>query len=200
MQEQCARRQRVGELGTIGATPAVVNAVAGNIPNLTSHALMIANHFDKLDWLVCAPMPRPAGAKLDATWRFTTRTGVTVTAEPDEQNGCVRFVATMGADYQPMDLPYAATPWDWAGLSDSAGGQLGQSIDVRKEIIKLVQGMGLSTDAPGLQADHPPMIDAYVPLVLRPGADQDAPTAIDAKADDQPFPFYGRVRVAWLAK
>ena len=176
---------------------AVVAGVTGDIPNLTSHGLMMPNHFDKLDWQVCAPLPRPKGAKLAATWRFATRTGVTVTATPDEASGCVRFVATMGADYVPMPMTYLDAPWDWAGLSSSAGDQLGQSVDVRKEIVKLIAGMGLSTDASALQADHPPYVDAYAPLQPRAGADQDAPTAIDAGADDQPYPFYGRARVAW---
>jgi hypothetical protein len=50
---------------------------------------------------------------------------------------------------------------------------------------------------PALQADHPPVVDAYPALQTRPGADADAPAAIDSGADDQPFPLYGRIRVRW---
>ena len=53
------------------------------------------------------------------------------------------------------------------------------------------------SNSPALQPDHPPLVDAYAELQTRPGADQDAPTQVDSRADDQPFPLYGRVRVAW---
>jgi hypothetical protein len=32
---------------------------------------------------------------------------------------------------------------------------------------------------------------------MRAGAASDAPTAVDLRADDQPFPPYGRIRVGW---
>src|SRR5207248_9143576 len=57
-------------------------AIDPAIQNLSTHALMTANRFDSLDCAVCAPLPRPAGATLDASWRFTTRTGVTISAAP----------------------------------------------------------------------------------------------------------------------
>ena len=50
---------------------------------------------------------------------------------------------------------------------------------------------------PALQSQNNPLVDAYAPLLPRAGADADSPTAIDTGADDQPFPCYGRVRVAW---
>lgn len=175
----------------------VVSAAAGDIDFLSAHALMVANRFDALDWLVCAPLPRPTDATLDAQWRFTLRTGVHVTAVPDEASGCVRFVATMTSDYVPLPLPFTDTQWSWEQLSQSAGGQLGQSIDVRKEIIKLMTKLGFSADAPGLQADHPPHVDAYAQLKPRPDAALASPTAVVEHADDQPYPFYARIHVGW---
>jgi hypothetical protein len=174
---------------------AVLSAVATKADHLESHALMIPNRIDSIHWHQCAPLPRPAGARLDASWHFTARTGVTIQASLDDASGCVRFIATMGSDYTPMALPYADADWPWAALSASASGQLGQPIDVRMAII---QDLGSSAaSAPALQVDHPPRVDAYAALQPRAGADGDAPTAIDAHADDQPFPFYGRARVAW---
>ncbi|TMA99752.1 MAG: hypothetical protein E6J64_21405 [Deltaproteobacteria bacterium] len=58
-------------------------------------------------------------------------------------------------------------------------------------------GFANASQLPALQPDHPPLIDAYPALPTRAAADADSPTAIDAAADDQPFPFYGRVRVGW---
>lgn len=50
---------------------------------------------------------------------------------------------------------------------------------------------------PALKPENPPVVDAYTALAPQPDADADAPTAIIEGADDQPFPFYGRVRAAW---
>ncbi len=176
---------------------AVIEAVANAADHITAHALMIANRFDTLRWSVCAPLPRPDGATLAATWRFATRTGVTVAATADEASGCVHLVATMDESYVPMALPHADVVWPWDQLSASASGQLNVTVDVRKEVIKIVESMGFNSDVDALKPDHPPMVDAYVALV--PGADAhlDTPTQIRAHADDQPFPFYGRVRAEW---
>ena len=178
---------------------AVEQAVLLNQSNLQTHALMIPNRFDALDFLVCAPLPRPAGASLSTSWRFTARSGVSVSAAPIDSAGCVRFTATMSADYAPMPLLLATAPWPWQALSDSASGQLGVSIDVRQGIIDALTKRGLNTaaQAPALQPDHPPLVDAYGPLQTRPLADRDSPTSIEPRADDQPFPLYGRARVAW---
>jgi hypothetical protein len=174
---------------------AVLQAIATKVERLHTSALMVANRFQPLHWNVCAPLPRPAGATLDASWRFTTRTGVTVQAMADEAAGCVRFLATMGTDYVPAALQWADTDWPWDQLSSSASGQVGASIDVRQALINALGANAAS--APALQPDHPPRMDAYAALTMRAGADQDTPTAIDTGADDQPFPFYGRVRVTW---
>jgi hypothetical protein len=104
----------------------------------------------------------------------------------------------MDAGYAPKGLDFASADWPWQQLSDSASSQLGVSIDVRLEIINALKKQGLdASNTPALQIDHPIAIDAFAALQTRAGADQDAPTAIDGKADDQPFPLYGRVRVGW---
>lgn len=176
----------------------ILHAVVNNDDRLTARALLVPVGFDKLDWLVCAPLPRPHGATLDASWRFTARTGVTITPAVYAGDGCVRFTAIMGADYKPMTLPYASADWPWDQLSASASGQAGQPIDVRQEIIKILARQGIDgSKLTALKLDHPPRIDAYPALVTRAGADADSPVNIDAQADDQPFPFYGRARVGW---
>ena len=186
-----------GPVFTQGALLAAVQNPS--IQRLTTHALMTANRFDALDWAVCAPLPRPARATLDASWRFTARTGVTITAAPLEADGCVRILATMTSAYTPMPLAHADADWPWADLSTSASNQLGQTIDVRQALIDTLQQSGFpnASQAPALQPDHPPLVDTYAPLLARAGADADSPTALAAGADDQPFPFYGRVRVGW---
>lgn len=176
----------------------ILHAVVSNDDRLAAHGLLIPTHFDKLDWLVCAPLPRPAGAKLDAHWRYATRTGVTLKATSYEAEGCVRFEATMDAAYQPMALAHVDADWPWDQLSASASGQLGQPIDVRQAIIQLLARKGIDgSKMPSLQPDHAPVIDAYPALQPRAGASADAPTAIDAGADDQPFPLYGRAFAGW---
>src|SRR5437764_10589369 len=79
----------------------IEEAILANKDRLTTHAMMIGNRFDAIDFLVCAPLPKPSGAKLQASWRFTARRGVTVKASKIESAGCVRFEASMSASYQP---------------------------------------------------------------------------------------------------
>lgn len=177
---------------------AVVQAALTNADHLAAPALMVANHFDTLDWMVCAPLPQPAGTSMDAHWRFTMRTGVHVRATPIRSAGCVRFTATMDPDYVPAPLPHVSAPWSWDELSASASSEAGTTIDVRQAILDALSAQGIdASTVPAFMADHPPQIDSYPTLELRPGADQDMPTQLEENADDQPFPFYGRVRVGW---
>lgn len=192
---------RFSDVGT-GSFPhaliaAVTKALASKAEYVTAHALMVANRFDVLRFSVCAPLPRPSGAKLDASWRLTARTGVTLAVQADDAQGCVHVTATMTAAYVPAPLVYADQAWSWEQLSKSASGQLGASVDVRKEVQKIATKLGMDPNAPALQADHPPHIDAYPALPLPAGADQDSPTAIASAVDSQAFPFYGRLRAAW---
>ncbi|MCA1825475.1 MAG: hypothetical protein ABR567_03030 [Myxococcales bacterium] len=176
---------------------AVQTAVLTKADHITTHALMTANRFDPLDFLVCAPLPKPAGASMDASWRLTARSGVKLDVTRIDSSGCVRVQASMDSTYKAMPLTYKDDVWTWQALSDSASTQLGSSIDVRQAILDNVSGLDPNNPPPSLQADHPPHIDAYAALATRPGADQDSPVKIDLSADDQPYPFYGRLRVAW---
>lgn len=178
---------------------AIETAVFTSAPRLTTHAMMIANRFDTLDFLVCAPLPKPPGATgVQASWRFTARTGVHLQTTQLDSAGCVRFVATMDQGYQPKSLDFASADWPWQQVSDSASGQINTTIDVRQEIIDALKAHGIdASQAPALQATNPPVIDAYAALQTLPGADQDAPTNVATSADQQPFPLYGRARVAW---
>ena len=106
----------------------------------------------------------------------------------------------MDASYLPKPLTLATADWPWQQLSDSASGQIGATIDVRQAVLDALKAQGIdATNAPALQLDHPPRVDAYDALQTRAFADQDAPTLLTAGADDQPFPLYGRVRVGWKA-
>lgn len=180
---------------------AILHAVINSDDHLEAHALMVPNRFDTFDWRVCAPLPKPPDSILSASWRFTTRTGVSIRAERHDAAGCIRFTAHMDGDYQPMPLPYADEAWSWEQLSASASSQLGQPIDVRQAIIDALTAQGLDPSMlPAFQEDHPPRVDAYTALAPHPGADQDSPAGYDTNADDQPFPLYGRVSVRWIPR
>lgn len=182
----------------VALVQALKEAVLLGRDRVTTHALMAPNRFDPLDFLVCAPLPRPAGAQLSASWRFTSRTGVSIQATQLPGPGCVRFVASMDSSYLPKPLTLATADWPWQQLSDSASGQIGATIDVRQAVLDVLKAQGIdATNAPALQVNHPPRVDAYDALQTRAFADQDAPTLLTAGADDQPFPLYGRVRVGW---
>jgi hypothetical protein len=164
--------------------------------NLEAHVLLEPTHFDTISWFVCAPSPRPSGSSLHYSYRFVSRTGVTVTPV-QRGDSCLEFTATMTAAYQPAALARMDTPWQWADLSAAASGQAGTMIDVRQKIIDTLNGLGFTNDIPALHVDHPPIIDSYAPLAPHADAALDTPTLLKPMADDQPFPFYGRVRVYW---
>jgi hypothetical protein len=167
------------------------------IEQIEFHALVEATRFEPLTWFVCAPEPRPAGAALDYSYRFVTRTGVTVTAAQRGTSGCLRFHAEIGAGYVPATPSRADYMWFWDQVSAEASAQYGQTIDVRQTALTALAKEGFTGDIVALHADVPILVDQYPPLAPRAGADADAPTAIVTGADDQPFPFYGRIRVAW---
>jgi hypothetical protein len=177
----------------------VLKALQGSVDQIEGDMMMDALRFKRIEWDVCAPLPRPAGASLDATWRFTERTGVAIQAFADDKNGCVHLIATMDDHYKPATLTPTVVKWPWDELSASASDQYGQSIDVRQKLIDIAVSQGYSNAAsnPALAADNPPRIDHYDALKPRAGADKSAPTAIITGADDQPFPFYGHVRATW---
>ena len=181
---------------------ALVNAVEEAIflgeQHIATHSLMVANRFDSLDFIVCAPLPKPPGAMLRASWRLTARSGISVSASEIGSAGCVRFVAAMSASYSPMPLSLQLAEWSWQAMSDSASSQLGATIDVRQAIISALQARGFNaSNSAALQPQNSPLVDAYAALATEPGADQDLPTQVVGGADDQPFPMYGRVRVGW---
>ena len=104
----------------------------------------------------------------------------------------------MSAAYTPMSLVHKDTPWSWAEINKEASEQLDTTVDVRMALINsLAPLFPNASQIPALQPGNDPLIDKYDTLLLRAGADADSPTTIDVNADDQPFPFYGRVRVAW---
>lgn len=179
---------------SLALTEAIQTAVISGADHLLIHPMLEANRFSSLDFFVCAPNPRPAGAKLTASYRFTARTGVSIDADVDDSAGCVRFLATMGSDYAPQAVTLKTAPWSWNDLNATASQEAGTPVDVRQAIIA---GNPAAANAPALQADHDPQVDTYDPLAPLSGADQESPTQISSKADGQPFPFYGRVRVAW---
>jgi hypothetical protein len=87
--------------------------------------------------------------------------------------------------------------WPWPQINAEATSQYGTSIDIRQKIIDSLASEGFTGDYPALHLDNGPIIDTYMPLVPRDNADADSPSTIVTGADDQPFPFYGRVTVSW---
>lgn len=177
----------------------VYGVAGGNVARLSAHGLIEATAFDTLTWSVCAPLPRPPGSVLDSSYRFTARTGVDVQAAPDDASGCVQFTAVMSSSYTPMAQTRSDVVWSWEEVSQEASDQAGKTIDIRQKIIDQFTALGFTGDYPALHDDNPPLIDGYPPLQARGDAAMDAPTNIDTRADDQPFPFYGRARVFWRA-
>jgi hypothetical protein len=175
----------------------VLRGAVGIVDHFELHTYVEATHFDPITWFVCAPDPAPPGATLAWSYRFVTRTGVNITAATRGDSACLAFHAEMTGDYAPADPGRMDYPWPWSQISSEASSQIGSTIDVRQMIVDALTSMGFTNDVHALHPDVSPIIDVYPALAPRDGADADSPTEIVQGADDQPFPFYGRVRVYW---
>jgi hypothetical protein len=182
---------------TTQLTTQIIRAAVNQIEQFELHPLLEPTRFEPVTWFVCAPAPRPAGAELDFSYRFVARTGVTITVATRGDSGCLRFHAELGASYVPAVPARTDYLWTWAQISAEASSQYGQTIDVRMAALEALAQQGFTGDIPALHEDVPLIIDQYAPLAPRASASADAPTEIATGADDQPFPFYGRVRVSW---
>jgi hypothetical protein len=193
-------------------TNQVILAAAGRIDRFELHALVEALRFDPVTWFVCAPGPRPSpDAMLGARYRFVARSGVSVRVARRGDSGCLAVHAEAGPGYTPAVPARADYAWSWAQINAEASSQVGTAIDIRQTIINALTMRGFTgaADVPALQPDVAPILDTYPPLAPRPGASPaaalsqrqllpaDTPSEIVSSADDQPFPFYGWVTVAW---
>jgi hypothetical protein len=175
----------------------VLEAAVGDIDHFELHDLLEATRFDPLTWFVCAP-PRPSpSANLSFSYHFVARTGITISAAKRGDSGCLEFHAELGPNYQPSVPVRIDRPWTWTEINSEASAQAGTQVDVRQLIIDTLMAQGLPSDVPALQPGTATTLDEYTALAPRGAASADSPTAVVGNADDQPFPFYGRIRVGW---
>jgi hypothetical protein len=175
----------------------VIQAVLGEITRFELHDLLEALHLEPVTWFVCAP-PRPSpSAQLRYSFRFVARRGVTISAATRGDSGCLEFHAEAGSSYTPFVPERLDHLWTWAEINREASAQAGVNVDVRQLIIDALKQQGLPGDAVALRPETDTVVDEYMPLQPRGSAGGDGPTAVIGSADDQPFPFYGRVRIGW---
>lgn len=182
---------------TRALTIEVIQAAFGEIMQFELHALLEATHLDPVTWYVCAP-PRPSpSARLQYSFRFVARRGVTISAATRGDSGCLEFHAEAGSGYRPFVPERRDHLWTWAEINSEASSQAGVDVDVRQLIVDTLKQQGLPADGVALRPETASIVDEYMPLQPRGSANADGPIAVVGSADDQPFPFYGRVRVGW---
>lgn len=163
----------------------------GFLERLESHHVLEANRHSPVTWFACAPGPKPEGASLAASYRFTTRPGVSISATEDEAIGCVRFTATIGRSYEPLEPVRKDCELSWDLLAEQTKEALqNPMVNIRDLIAEKVPE---SARAKVLQN---PVIDCYDPFVVPEPGPSDGRTGIVTSAD-QPFPFYGTTEVTW---
>jgi hypothetical protein len=178
-----------------------VNNVVFNFSQvMEAHALVQpTNLTDGVEaWSVCAPTPQPASTKLTFSYHFTARTGMFVSVSPFQNHpGCVDFLA-IGNDTPYPDTP-ATDTWPWPEINQQASEQLGMPVNVKDRIHQLLEDRNWYIwPYSGINAD--PLIDRYSDLAPRlSGASANSPNGVTVGANDQPFPFYGRIKVGWSA-
>ncbi|HEY6176218.1 MAG TPA: hypothetical protein VIX73_17305 [Kofleriaceae bacterium] len=182
---------------TRALTIEIIQAALGEIPQFELHDLIEAIRVEPVTWFVCAPPRRSPSAQLRYSFRFVARSGIAISAATRGDSGCLEFHAEAGAGYKPFVPDRLDHLWTWAEINSEASSQAGVDVDVRQLIVDAVTQQGLPGDAPALRAETATVVDEYMPLQPRSSADSDSPTAVIHSADDQPFPFYGRVRIGW---
>ncbi len=154
---------------------------------IEAHQMLKANVESPAPWYVCAPAG--GSGTLTYSYSFSVRPGVSITADPDQSKGCVRFTASITDAYRPMtpERSDCVDPWD--ELNAQLQAALGDpTLDVRKLIEKQVPASFL----PAVERD--PVVDCYNPLQVP------APSGTGRSivtSDAQPYPFYGEAKVGW---
>jgi hypothetical protein len=168
----------------------LLRVLNGAADHITAHMLITTPSVRSVTWYACAPGPKPKGGRLSASYRFTTRPGVTLTATPEEGIGCVRFDATLGPSYEPFVPPLKECRYPWAQFNPSLKAALmNQDID----ILELIRSKVPASVLP--RVEQPVEFDCYDPLIVGPPGPPNGQTGI--VVSDQPYPFYGDTRVSW---
>ena len=173
----------------------VNNVVFHASQHLEAHAMVGSTNLDNVTWLVCAPAPAPPRSQLAYTYHFTVRPGVGVVAIPNASPGCVEFIAAIGGAYTPAPIRPRVVQWTWQDINRSANQESSKVVDVKQMIYNQIP---FKLKYAGIENN--PLIDQYPPLSPPAAAAADSPAGITTNgADDQPFPFYGRVKVWWTS-
>jgi hypothetical protein len=172
-------------LGMLGTGPA---AYQGN-DRLVSHMIIDPNRsIHDVTWYVCAPGAIPKGGTLSVTSNFTKRSGVELTITKRDDIGCAEITVSQTPAYTPMTLQRKDCELDWNALNVQADLALGRpGLDIRKAI----EGIVPASIVPNIERN--PVVDCYDPLQAPP-VGTSGTTVVN---DNQPFPFYGQVSVAW---
>jgi hypothetical protein len=168
------------------------NVVALKSGRLEAHAMVGSTNLDNVDWFVCAPTPAPPQSQLTYTYHFTVRPGVGIVAIPNASSGCVEFLAVIGGGYTPAPIRPRVVEWTWQDINRAVNQESSKPIDVKQKIYDMIYQLYNTA------IERSPYIDQYPPLYPPGDATADSPIGITTNgADDQPFPFYGRIRVSW---
>jgi len=163
----------------------------GFLEHLESHHVLEANRHSPVTWYACAPGPRRSGEDLSVSYRFTTRPGVSILATEDEDIGCVRFTATIGRSYQPLEPTRKDCELSWELLAEQTREALqNPMVNIRDLISEKVP------ESARAKVLRDPVIDCYDPFVVPDTAPTEGEQRIVMSAN-QPFPFYGTVEVRW---
>jgi hypothetical protein len=168
----------------------LLRIIQGTDSQITAHTLLTTPSIRSVTWYTCAPGQKPTGGKLSASYHFTTRPGVTLTATPDESIGCVRFDARIEPSFKPF-VPVAKTcEYPWAQFNPELMLALGNP---NLDILELIKSKVPAEFVPTVQ--RPVIFDCYDPLVVQAPGPANGQTGITTA--DQPYPFYGDATVSW---
>jgi hypothetical protein len=158
--------------------------------HIESHHMLSANLLAPPPWDVCAP---GSGSKLTYSYNFTVRPGVSITAVPNDELGCVRFTTKITSQYLPQTPLRKDCLTPWSELNAQLQAALGNpDIDIRK----LIESQVPKSFIPAVERD--PTNDCYDPLQASAVAAGSGSRTITT-SDTQAYPFYGEAKVGWAS-
>jgi len=144
-----------------------------------------ANTASPLAFYACAETTGDVSVAYD----FVTRPGVTVSAEPAGGSGCLQVRARITPAYEPVDPRRKDCVDPWAQLTAQAADATGdESLDIKK----LIEAKVPASFVQAIERD--PVVDCFDPLTGPALPQLGSETRVSPDAN-QPFPFYGWVKV-----
>ncbi|HUY86677.1 MAG TPA: hypothetical protein VMU77_06150 [Acidimicrobiales bacterium] len=178
---------------------AITRLAAGQDQAPTVPQVLVPFTSSPAPWQVCAPSGT-SGSKLNVSYDFSIRNGVSVSIAPNDSTGCAIVTTKLTASYQPANAPgqmECPTDWNWLDSNALGNGGVGQ-VNIPQMILQQVQAISPSLAASLASKVNAPVVsNCYPPLSVGGLASPGSGMHNIVTVPGQVMPFAGWVQVSW---